>query len=375
MELPCVFKNAGFQVDVFCEKDSWVLQNQFYDNWIEAPATERYFLDKLFDHVTKNGDAYEWVIPGDDIILRLLNDVIIDEALFYRLMPLNNIANRELLGSKAGFSKLCGKHDISTPRFLIYNDGMTVKSIGDYMQYPFMMKTDRSEAGTGVFRCDTEADLTYHLDRLSNKEGVVFQQFIQGYDINMEVLFRNGALIVYTYAKILKILGKFGLSTQRLFCQNYEIRTELEKIGRSFGINGFASIAFMYSEPENKHYLIEVDVRPNSWIYYGKFTGNDFSEGIKRVAKGELTWVKPDEQKFPKEIKVSLYKKDMARAIVEKDVPGLLAWLFNKDGCRKFMPSYDKKLLSAINKYLWWFFRELVREKIQKISGKVPAQE
>lgn len=373
MELPAVFKSAGCQLDVFCAKDSWVLQNHSYDNWIEAPADETTFLEKLFRFVEQKGDSYNWIIPGDDIILRLLNDTITDEKLFYKLLPMSKIENRELLGSKAGFSNLCAKYNVSTPRFLVYDPSMTVKSIAAYMQFPLMMKTDRSEAGTGVFRCDNEADLEKHLNSLESKENVVFQQFIEGYDINMEVLFKNGELIVYSYAKLLKILGNFGLSTQRLFCQNYTIKPQLEQIGRSFGINGFASIAFMYSEKEDKHYLIEVDVRPNSWIYYGKFTGNDFSEGIKRIMRGELTWIKPDEQKFPKEIKVSLYKKDMARAIVQKDIPGVLGWLFNKDGCRKFIPSYDKKLLSAVNAYLWWFFKELVREKIAKLRGKAPV--
>lgn len=374
MELPKVFKDADCTVDILAAKDSWILESSFYDNWIEAPTEEQAYLDKLFSFVQQNGDKYSWIIPGDDIILRLLNDTITDEQLFYRLLPLSKIENRELLGSKAGFSNLCAKYGISTPRFLIYDDSMTVKSIGDYMQYPFMMKTDRSEAGTGVFKCENETDLAHHLGQLENKENVVFQQFIEGYDINMEVLFWQGELIVYSYAKLLKILGKFGLSTQRLFCRNYEIMPELQLIGRSLGINGFASIAFMYSEPEQKHYLIEVDVRPNSWIYYGKFTGNNFSDGIRRIMKGDLTWVKPDEQAFPKEIKVSLYKKDMMRAIVEKDFAGVLAWVTNKEGCRKFIPTYDKRLLASTNKYLSWFFKDLVKNKMRKLGGKAPAE-
>jgi predicted ATP-grasp superfamily ATP-dependent carboligase len=285
-------------------------------------------------------------------------------------MPLCKIENRELLGSKAGFSSLCAKYDISTPRFLIYQPSFTPDYISEYMKYPFMMKTDRSEAGTGVFKCETKADLVKNLDQLESKENVVFQQFIDGYDINMEVLYKDGELMVYSYAKLLKILGKFGLSTQRMFCRNDEIETELRKIGKSLGINGFASIAFMYSEPEKKHYLIEVDVRPNSWIYYGKFTGYDFAEGIRRIIKGDLTVVKPDRSKFPDQVKIALYKKDMMRVIVQKDVKGLMYWLTNEDNCKRFIPTYDEKLLKSCNKFLWWFFKELVREKIQRNKGK-----
>ncbi|MBC7553956.1 MAG: ATP-grasp domain-containing protein [Taibaiella sp.] len=369
MELPAVFKQAGCTTDIYCAKDSWILQSSFYDKWIEASSNEATFLSGLYDIVGKHGNEYDWIIPGDDIILRLLNDTITDEKLFYKLLPLTKIENRELLGSKAGFSNLCDKYDIKTPRFLIYDAGQSPESIAKYMGFPFMMKTDRSEAGTGVFKCDNLHDLIDNLKNVENKHNVVFQQFIEGYDINMEVLYKEGELIVYSYAKLLKILGKFGLSTQRLFSQNTEIIPELRKIGRSIGLNGFASIAFMYNELDKKHYLIEIDVRPNSWIYYGRFTGNDFSEGIKKISKGDLTLVNFDSNKYPSEVKVSLYKKDMMRVIVTKDVKGFLYWMLNKEDCRKYIPTYDKKLLKSTNKYLGWFFKELVKEKVQKLAG------
>ncbi len=370
MELPFVFKEAGCVVDVFSVKDSWVLKSSYYDNYIEGSADPDEFVSQLVALVREKGDDYNWIIPGDDIIIRMLNDSITSEELFYKILPLNNIVNRELLGSKAGFSILCAKYDIETPRFLIYAPTMTLQSISKFMGYPLMLKTDKSEAGTGVFKCDNEAELKQNLDRIENKENIVFQQYIDGYDINMEVLFKDGELIVYSYARLLMILGKFGLSTQRMFTQNTEIIPQLVKVGRSMGINGFASIAFMYSIPDRKHYLIEVDVRPNSWIYYGKFTGNNFTEGIKKIKKGDLTLLHHDETKYPKEVKISLYKKDMMRAIVQKDVMGVLAWTFNKDQCRRFIPTYDKSLQKAINQYLLWFFRELVKEKIEKITGK-----
>ncbi|NDC40066.1 MAG: hypothetical protein EBZ77_00690, partial [Chitinophagia bacterium] len=121
IELPAVFKEAGCSVDLFCRKDSWVLHNEYYDKWIEAKSQkEDEYLAQLLELVQHGGKHYDWIIPGDDIILRILNDNIQDEALFYRLMPLSKIENRALLGSKAGFSNLCAKYDISTPRFLIY---------------------------------------------------------------------------------------------------------------------------------------------------------------------------------------------------------------------------------------------------------------
>ncbi|NCX95195.1 MAG: ATP-grasp domain-containing protein [Chitinophagia bacterium] len=366
MELPGVFKEAGCRVVLFCKKGSWVLNSNLYDEWIEAPEEEQPFVTQLFSLVKKNENAYQWIIAGDDLIIRILNDNINDEVLFRRLLPLTSRENRELLGSKAGFSNLCKKYNIDTPRYMIYTPGQSLDEISQYMGYPMMLKTDRSEAGTGVFKVNNKQELAATLKEVGDSQSIVFQQFIQGYDINMEVLFKDGQLVVYSYAKLLKILGKFGLSTQRLFIQYDDIQPELEKIGRSFGINGFASIAFMYSEPEKKHYLIEVDVRPNSWIYYGRFTGNDFAEGIRRIVSGKISVVKPDPAKFPKEVKVLLYKKDMMRAIVEKDLNGLMYWWLNKENSQRFVPKYDKKLLASCNQFLWGFFFQLVREKIDR---------
>ena len=369
MEIPAMLKNGGCTVDVYSAKDSWALQNKFYDKWIPASDDTNIFLKELFELVNNKGSEYSWIIPGDDLIMRLLNDTITDEQLFYKMMPLSKIENRVLLGSKAGFSELCSKYDISTPRYLVYDQSLNAKKIGDYIGYPLMMKTDKSEAGAGVFLCENEASLAEHINSIADKTNLVFQQYITGYDINMEVLYKNGELMVYSYSRVLTILGKFGLSTRRLFYYNQAVEAELVKAGRSLGISGFASVAFMYSEKENKHYLIEIDVRPNSWVFYGQFLGNDFSEGVRRIAKGDLRLVVPDAEMQKKQIKISHYKKDMAKCIVEKDIKGVWYWVSNQEHSWDYIPRYDKKLLRACNKYLWWFFTDLMRNKVKKVFG------
>ncbi len=214
--------------------------------------------------------------------------------------------------------------------------------------------------------CQNEAELVTNLEQAKNKENLVFQQFIKGYDINVEVLYRNGELLVYSYSRTLKIMGKFGVSTQRLFYQNGEIEPELIKIGRSLGTNGFGNVVFMYSETEKTHYLIEVDVRPNAWMYYGKFMGNDFSKGVKRIINNDLRVVVPGGKAITKHLKISLYKKDVYRCLMEKDYKGLLQWFINKDGRWRYIPFYDGKLFGACTRYLFKSFRELVVHKVSK---------
>lgn len=364
MELPALLKNGGCTVDIYCRENSLTLKNSSYADWIEGSEDDAVFTRELIEHVKTNKDKYNWIIPGDDLILRLLNESPISDELFYKMLPLSKIENRELLGSKAGFSNLCTKYDIKTPRYLIYNQSLSTKQICDYMRRPFLIKVDKSEAGIGVYYCENETDLISNLEKVKDKSNLVFQQFIKGYDVNVEVLFKDNKLITYNYSRTTKILGKFGISTQRLFYQHEEIEPYLQYIGESLGLNGFANVVFMYDEVEKTHYLIEVDTRPNTWMYYGKFTGNDFSEGVRRIIKGDLTLGKRTGEQKP--MLLCLYKKDVSRCIVEKDIKGLIFWLVNKDERWKYIPFHDKKILAYSNKFIAGFFKDLVRNKIKK---------
>ena len=366
IEIPAILKTGGCAVDIFSIKDSWVLQNQFHDKWIPGNMDQNIFVNELLEFIDKNGDDYNWIIPGDDVIIRLLNEHIKSESLFYRILPITKIENRELLGSKAGFSSLCTKYEITTPRYLIYNESMQPEDIGSYMGYPFLMKLDKSEGGFGVFMCENKSELLANLGNAKNKENLVFQQFIKGYDVNIEVLYRHGELLVYSYSRTLTVMGRFGVSTQRLFYQNTEIEPELIKMGKSLGLSGFGNVVFMYDENGKTHYLIEIDMRPNAWMYYGKFMGNNFSEGIRRITKNELRLVVPETKDSNKQLMISLYKKDIYRCLIEKDVSGMLKWFTNADGRWRYIPLYDSKLFRACTRYLFKSFWELALNKIRK---------
>ncbi len=370
IEIPAILSNAGCAVDIFSVKDSWVLQNKQYDTWIEGSPDAATFLDQLISYIEKNSSMYIWVIPGDDAIIRSLNERITSETLFYKVMPLTKIEHRQLLGSKAGFSELCARYHIKTPRYLIYNVALTPAAIGDYVGYPLLVKLDKSEGGFGVYFCEDELMLTNTLQKIVVKDKLVFQQFIKGYDINTEVLYRDGELLVYSYSRTLTVMGKFGVSTQRLFYQDNEVDTVLADMGRQLGLSGFGNVVFMYSEQEKAHYLIEIDMRPNAWMYYGRFTGNDFSEGVRRIINNNLTLVRPTEKEAGRQLKISLYKKDVYRCILEKDVKGLLGWLTNRDHCWKYIPFYDGKLFAACTGFLFNTFWRFSVNKLKRAFGR-----
>ncbi|WP_161499424.1 ATP-grasp domain-containing protein [Flavipsychrobacter stenotrophus] len=351
-ELPAILKKSNCQVDIFSAGNSWVLHNGYYDNWIEAPADITAFIEHLLDFLKANFHNYWWIIPGDDITLRILNDRITDEALFYKVMPLTKIENRALLGSKAGLAELCTKYSIKSPKQLVYNDNLSNSQISNYLGFPLMVKVDESEGGYGVFKCNNEQDLERRLAEITHKKNLVFQQVIIGEDINTEALYKNGSLVVYNYSLSTKTIGNFGISTRRVFIHNDDLDDTLKNIGKDLGLNGFGNIVFMRESNTGEYYLIEIDMRPNSWMYYGKFTGNDFIQGIKNIMQDKFDLIKPPINIKNKEQIIGIYKKDVYRCITTKDFNGLFYWLLNKNGSWRYIPLHDKVLFRKVNKFL-----------------------
>ncbi len=365
IEIPQLLSDGGYTVDVFSKENSWVLKNNVINKWIPAADNDDQFIHQLLSFIETEKDTYNWIIPGDDIVIRNLNEHISNETLFYKVMPLTKIENRSILGSKSGFSQICSKYGIKTPGYLVYESGMELNDIEQSVKYPLLLKVDKSEGGYGVFLCNNRNDLKDNLDKIKDTTNLVIQQFIKGYDVNTEVLCHNGKLLVYSSSKTLKIMGKYGVSTERLFYNNAVLTKTLQSIAAQIGLNGFGNVVFMFDEQHNEYYLIEIDLRPNAWMYYGKYTGNDFAKAINNRLQMKDELLIPTDNYSQTQIKISLYKKDVYRCLMEKDVKTLFKWLFNTDGRRQFIPHYDAVQLKAINTFLRKTFSDMVLSKLK----------
>ena len=358
-ELPAIFKRGGCQqVDVLCNKDAWLTSNRFYDNWIEIKNETDELPQQVIQLAQDRTKNYDKIILLDDLIIRLMNESIDSEDLFKRILPLTKIENREMLSSKAGFSNVCERNNILSPKFLVYKDDTDLNTIDTRMNYPLLLKQDLSWSGAGIQFCHDKKSLKAGLEKISVKENLVVQEFITGEDVGVEALFHQGQLITYNAAKILDYFEtKFTCTTRRIYFRNQEIEKLLTTLGESVGLNGFASISYMYEPNQHKYYLIEVDTRLNNWMPYSHFTGHGFSEGISRIIKAginpvEISTVQPED--LSKEIEVALFYRDLRRCWRKKDLKGFMRWVFNYNGYWRFIPIYDglilRKILGEIKK-------------------------
>jgi ATP-grasp domain len=362
-ETPSIFKRGGYaSVDVLCSKHSWLISNSYYDRHIEIKK-EPGELEKQVVEFSSD-KSYDRIVLLDDMIISLMNHYITSDEVAKRILPLTKTENREMLSSKAGFSKTCEKYDILSPKFLLYANGYNIDEIDSNVTYPILLKLDLSWSGAGLRYCANIEELKENLSDIKPKANLLIQEYITGEEIGVEALFHNGQLVTYNSSRILEYFdSQFTYTARRLYSRNKEIASLLETLGESVGLNGFASISYIYDPIQKKYYLIEVDTRMNNWMASSRFTGHDFAEGLRRILKAGNNLVEPDSVKGDydnKEIEIALFYRDLRRCWKKRDLKGLLRWVFNYKGYWKFIPSYDRKLL---NRMFQEFLNDLTKKR------------
>ncbi|HUQ65647.1 MAG TPA: ATP-grasp domain-containing protein [Flavitalea sp.] len=345
-EVPFVLKKGGCNVvDILCSGESSLLRNSYYDNWIRYDKDKEDYANKLIAVAEHNN--YDWIILGDEHILKLMNERITSESVFKKMMPLIKIENRMILSSKVGLSDVCERLSITTPRYLVIKGIDEITEATFKLRFPVLVKQDVSTGGQGIFFCNNNEEL-YHT--IKNNTGItkaIIQEYIKGRDIGVEALYKNGQLLTYNVSEVLEYLdGRFGTTTKRKYLNNIELEILLVELGQKVGINGFASIQYIYDERNRVYYLIEADLRPNIWVAASRFTGNDFSTGVRRFLG--LLPITPECYKpvagYNKSVEVLLFNRDLVRCFKKKKFGQFLRWFIDPT-LWKFIPAYDGKLL------------------------------
>jgi hypothetical protein len=117
------------------------------------------------------------------------------------------------------------------------------------------------------------------------------------------------------------------------------------------------------------HYLIEIDVRPNTWIAYSNFLSiYNFVYCIEHLHEPEALGFIKSTLKNNKAIEIALFYKDIRRAIWAKDLKGILRWIVGWKGYWRFLPFYDFKLTKKILFEIWV---EVGVFKLKKLKQKI----
>lgn len=223
------------------------------------------------------------ILGGDDCIAEILDSDLTDEIKL-KLLPVQATENFIHLYSKCGLSKVLQGSSVPTPAFAICNGPDELITAADQVGYPLFMKVDRSGGGDDVYECQSAQELMHKA--LNLPYPLLLQKKIAGKTVDLTSFYQNGKLVSFSYALFHKsIRGKFGPSSVRRYTQigalPAQICKELNALGQILGANGFANVTCIECASTGKRYYIEADMRPNVWVDYGKYVGNDAAAYFK----------------------------------------------------------------------------------------------
>lgn len=358
MEIPYLFFLAGVSVDSYSLKDSWLSKSKYLNEVFYSSEEVDVYLNNLSSLIGK--EEYDWVVLGDDIVIRMIAQNISKYKSFEKLIPIRNFQNLNVLGSKAGLLKACNDGGILTPPSVLCNISDDINLLTEKVTFPLLIKVDESSGGAGVYYCKNIDDVKINLNKLNENEkiNVVLQKYIRGKNISVEAIFKEGDLIMYSYSEVVKTLdGEFGISAERFYRNCEEIEKNLKDVGIFFGINGFCSMTFMCEN--GVYYLIEADLRPQGWFVLSRLAGIDFSLGIIEFLSQNSGLINQKILNNKSEIIIRNYIRCLSFSIKNKQYKLLFSLIFNLNNDWRTLPFHDLKLLLSI-----------IKQRIKGLFGK-----
>ncbi|MEY3085273.1 MAG: hypothetical protein RL037_1453 [Bacteroidota bacterium] len=367
VEIPYIFKKAKFKISIYCPVQSWITYSSFYDTYFLAPDQDEQFVFELQELLNRH--KFDWILLTEDPLIDLIKRLILDIPILLEMLPIKNEQALEILSSKIGFSRYFQENNFPTPLFKIYVNGIDQVDSLKGIKYPVLNKYDLSWGGTDISISYTFEELEKKLKTIPSPAKLLIQEYIDGEEIRVDALFFQGTLLNYFCAKVLtNTKDRFSYTTRREYFDYQPLFELLTSLGEKVGAHGFANICFIKEKSTGIHYLVEMDLRPNSWMAYSTYL-SDYNfvyclENLKHTEKNNFT---KGQLKRPKPIELALFYKDIRRAIWAKDLKGISRWLFGLNGYWRFLPFYDLRLSNKIFKEMW---KEIVVFKLKKVKQK-----
>ncbi len=367
--LPAIFSRAGFEVDAIVLKESLLRKSKFLTNYFET----KYFEGMLQKISETNLDQYSLVVPFDDLTLKniLESDLEIEKKL--KLLPVVKKENFLHLGSKIYLSEILAQNKVSTPKFVIAKDLSQALIAAEELGFPLMLKVDFSSGGSGVFECRNLNDIKKIEEKFFNLP-VLLQEKIEGEETDLAAFYQDEKLIHFCYSLFEKTVCEFGPSSVRTYKQlsevcNQELFQEMQNLGRALGANGFVNITAIKAKNDGKFYFFEADMRPNVWVDFTKFIGDDLAVRIRNYfEKGQV-------MNFPLEVNVDFSGSILAPHFMRISLFQILS---NRHNVWKFMSVSDWHFILKATTWKWRNFlviksflkkfKQLTRKQRRKVQ-------
>jgi len=279
--LPHLLWRAGFCVDIVLT--SPLLRLSRFTRSVHIVEADDSVAEFACGLIRTRGKPYDWVIAADDVTLAEFAEQERRTGKPSPCLPLLQGAGREHVYSKIGLSRSLAAAGIKTPPFRAARSCEEAISAAREIGYPVLLKQDVSGGGGGVFECADDAAIL-ELRHLFGRTLLV-QKKIEGREIDLSAIYLEGELVHFSYATVENTISPFGPSSLRsylpLAAVPQAVFDEVAALGRALGIHGFTNISCIDAADGSGRTFFEADLRPNVWVDFPRFFGEDAALRIR----------------------------------------------------------------------------------------------
>ena len=365
MAVPSLLNRAGFTVDVISTAPRLITMGDAQRVIYAADTADLFAIA-----AKRRSEGYDLTVIADDLTLyKILTAQRPDEEKL-ALLPVVSVAHFIHLCSKVNLAVSMAQHGIASPPFNIAQEAAQLMEAAGQIGYPLLVKTDFSGGGVGVVEC-RNADAISALVKTEPLFPLLVQKKIAGVETDLSAFFLDGNLVHFSHSSIEATVGTFAPSSLRRYSQlgtlSREVFDELQQIGKALGLHGFTNISCIASAENGQRYYFEVDVRPNVWVNYPRYIGDDPAMRLAGYWRDRqaLSYPQPMNERFPAQ---RLMPYPFRLAAADLALNRYQAW--------RYIDDYDwlwiahHKIITPAERFVLARIKPLIAEKYWRWSAK-----
>ncbi len=361
-EHPALFKRANLTTTVIAHPKYKPYAGRDVSHWINGSDNPDLVITQIAKLVTDSPDAFDWIILGDDNLVRAVATSAISDALKTRIGPVQNAQYIDLQKGKSAASTVLSSLGFQVAPFRICQQIADIPNAIAAIGLPAIVKPDHSLGSEGVIICKTQDDVTACLGQC--REGAyIVEKYIIGKQVRIDPLFFNGELVACNSSLMLGMIrGDLGVSTARGVVSAAPYMEFLKKLGATLKLHGMMNIGVLHEGGGKDFHIFEMDCRPNGYPCQIKRFENDFAEAILAYQRPDFDarrFLSPDNNKIARN-----FERDMIYNARKGNIKGMLAWLFNEDRRWECLPLHDPRLMLFT---LWLVIKGIVGGAFRKL--------
>lgn len=331
--LPEILRRPGVSITAIGLPDSAFRRSAFVDRFIPIGSADdpAGFGRALIAAPDVLAALPEWTIVSSDDLMAELAHSALPLEITLTMLPARAEVGLKMLGSKVGQFEVCDTAGARMPRTRVARSGDELAADVAGWTSPVFVKADAGGGG-GALRVVRSRPQGWARSIPEEWFPVIVQEAVEGQEVSVEALFRQGRLVGWLYSEVIDGVRRFGPSRVRRYCDppSLDFVEALQLVGTMAGLHGFASTAFIRSPGVPEHLLFEVDCRPNVWHQHGPRLGVDWAALMSAPAPPAEP-VRPHLGSRGGTI-VHMYPRDLQYALYLRPWSALRPWVERRPG-------------------------------------------